>query len=143
MPGPQSGVLVYGEQRAAAAADFDRDGRVDLLVTQNRAESKLYRNVKAKPGWRVRLNGVEGNATGVGAVLRVLSGTHSGPALEIHAGAGYWSQDSPVLIVSGARPGDQLLVRWPGGKTSTSTLPAQVSEISVDPTGRLRVLKPL
>src|SRR5262249_48605676 len=35
MRGQDSGLLVYGEQRGAAAADFDGDGRVDLVVTQS------------------------------------------------------------------------------------------------------------
>src|SRR4029079_17386752 len=42
--GQQSGLMIYGEQRAAAAADYDRDGRIDLAVTQVGAETKLYRN---------------------------------------------------------------------------------------------------
>ncbi len=57
VPGQKSGILVYGEQRGAALCDFDGDGRVDLAVSQNGAETKLYRNVLGKPGLRVRLNG--------------------------------------------------------------------------------------
>jgi hypothetical protein len=44
VPGHESGLLVYGEQRSVAAADFDRDGRTDLVITQNGAQVKLYRN---------------------------------------------------------------------------------------------------
>ena len=47
----ESGIRVYGEQRGAAVTDFNRDGRVDLVVTQNGRETKLFRNVGAKqPG---------------------------------------------------------------------------------------------
>ena len=53
VPGQKSGILVYGEQRGAALCDFDGDGRVDLAVSQNGAETKLYRNVLGKPGLRV------------------------------------------------------------------------------------------
>ena len=52
LPGHKSGILVYGEQRGAAFADFDRDGRLDLLVSQNGAKTKLFRNVNSKPGIR-------------------------------------------------------------------------------------------
>jgi len=44
VPGQESGIAIYGEQRGCAAADFDGDGRPDLVVTQNGAETKLYRN---------------------------------------------------------------------------------------------------
>jgi enediyne biosynthesis protein E4 len=33
----QSGIAILGDQRGAAAADFDGDGRVDLAVSQNGA----------------------------------------------------------------------------------------------------------
>ncbi|HEY6229600.1 MAG TPA: VCBS repeat-containing protein, partial [Verrucomicrobiae bacterium] len=39
--GQESGIAVYGEQRGAALCDFDRDGRVDLAVTQNAGATKL------------------------------------------------------------------------------------------------------
>src|SRR5262249_37166643 len=37
-----SGIKIYGEQRGAALADYNRDGRVDLLVSQNHGPTKLY-----------------------------------------------------------------------------------------------------
>ena len=39
-----SGIRLTGDQRGSAVADFDRDGRVDLLVGQNAGETKLYVN---------------------------------------------------------------------------------------------------
>src|SRR5437899_4063477 len=57
MPGRESGIKIYGEQRGAAVADLNQDGRPDLVVTQNAAPTKLYRNANAKPGLRVRLIG--------------------------------------------------------------------------------------
>jgi len=46
VPGQESGLLIYGEQRACAAADFDHDGAIDLVVTQNSGPTKLFRNRK-------------------------------------------------------------------------------------------------
>ena len=57
VPGQISGVKVYGELRGAALADYDEDGRVDLVVSQNNAATKLFHNVGAKPGLLVRLQG--------------------------------------------------------------------------------------
>ena len=49
VPGQESGITVYGEQRGAALSDFDGDGRVDLVVAQNAAETKLYKTGKVEP----------------------------------------------------------------------------------------------
>jgi enediyne biosynthesis protein E4 len=135
--GQQSGVKVYGEQRGAALCDYDGDGRVDLVVTQNGAETKLYHNVGGKVGLRVRLKGSEGNAHGVGAQMRPVYGAGGGmgPAREIHAGSGYWSEDSAVEVLGGAQAATQLWVRWPGGKITTSPVPKEAKEISVHEDG--------
>jgi hypothetical protein len=139
VPGQKSGILIYGEQRGAALGDFDGDGRVDLAVSQNGAETKLYRNVLGKPGLRVRLNGPPGNPDGVGATLRLVFGSRMGAAREIHGGSGYWSQDSVVQVMGCPEPPTQIWIRWPGGKTTTSPVPAGAKEITVDTDGKLTV----
>jgi hypothetical protein len=141
MSGEGSGVQAYGEQRGCALADFDEDGRVDLLVTQNGTATKLYRNVGGKPGLRVRLIGPEGNPNAVGAALRLVFGRKTGPAREIHAGSGYWSQDSAVQVMAIPESPTQIEVRWPGGKTVTANVPSAAREISVGSTGTVELRK--
>jgi hypothetical protein len=131
VPGQESGIKVYGEQRGAALSDYDRDGRIDVVVTQNGAETKLYRNERAKPGLRVRLAGREGNEDGIGAVMRLKFGGRLGPAREVHAGSGYWSQDSAVQVLGLPEQATEIWIRWPGGKTSTGAFPAGAREIQV------------
>jgi enediyne biosynthesis protein E4 len=131
-----SGVEVYGEQRGCAVSDYDGDGRVDLVTTQNGAETKLYRNESARPGLRVRLSGPPGNPTGAGATLRVMMGDKMGPAKQIHAGSGYWSQDSVVQVVPLA---GQISIRWPGGKTTVAKVPPGAREISINTAGEVKV----
>jgi hypothetical protein len=134
--GQDCGVRVYGEQRGAALSDFDGDGRVDLVVTQTSAETKLYRNVGAKPGLRVRLDGPAGNPCGVGAVVRLRYGeNHAGPAREVHAGSGYWSQDSATLVLGTPAPPTAIQVQWPGGLVTESQLPAGARAVRVRPNG--------
>ena len=137
VPGQKSGILVYGEQRGAALGDFDGDGRVDLAVSQNGAETKLYRNVLGKPGLRVRLAGPPGNPDGVGTMLRLVFGGRMGAAREIHGGSGYWSQDSVVQVMGCPETPTRIWIRWPGGKTTTSPIPADAKEITVDTDGRV------
>ena len=141
VPGQESGVRVYGEQRGAGLCDYDADGRVDLVVTQNNGPTRLFHNQGAKPGMRVRLKGPPGNPTGIGAQMRLISGQHTGPAREIHAGSGYWSQDSAVQVLAAPGVPAQLQVRWPGGKTTVSDLPAGAREIEVDLEGNSQVIR--
>jgi hypothetical protein len=112
---------------------------VDLAVSQNGAETKLYQNVLGKPGLRVRLAGPPGNPDGVGATLRLVFGGRLGAAREIHGGSGYWSQDSVVQVLGGLETPTQIWVRWPGGKTTTSPIPAGAKEITVDTSGKVTV----
>ena len=143
VPGNESGIMIYGEQRGAAAADFDGDGRVDLVVTQNGAETRLFKNLRAKPGLRVRLKGPPGNPRGIGVQLRLKHGDKFGPVREIHAGSGYWSEDSPVQVLGNTATPVQLWLRWPGGKSFTVDVPAAANEIVVGVDGTVTPYRPL
>jgi phage gp37-like protein len=81
------------------------------------------------------------NPNGVGACLRLKFGERLGPAREVQAGAGYWSHNSVVQVMATPEPPTHVWVRWPGGKTTTSEIPAGAKEIAVDQTGALKLLK--
>jgi hypothetical protein len=110
----ESGISVLGDQRGAAACDYDGDGRVDLAVSQNGGATTLWHNRGAKPGLRVRLDAGPDNPWGIGAILQVLSPAGRGPAREIHAGNGYWSMDAPTTVLALPNDADTLVIRWPG-----------------------------
>jgi hypothetical protein len=139
VPGQESGIQVYGEQRGAALADFDEDGRVDLAVAQNGAATRLFRNQAARPGLRVRLRGPPGNPAGIGAIIQIGSGGGWGPAREIHGGSGYGSQDGLVQVMGSATTPARVRVRWPGGKVTDSPLPSPAREVTVDTAGTVTV----
>ena len=141
VPGQESGIKVYGEQRGAALCDYDGDGRVDLVVTQNGAETKLYHNVAGRPGLRVRLAGPAGNPQAVGAQMRLSFGSRPGPVREVHAGSGYWSQDSSVQVLGMPAAPTQIQVRWPDGQRITYDLAPAAKEILVQPDGNLKVIR--
>jgi hypothetical protein len=132
VPGQESGLIIYGEQRGAAAADYDGDGRVDLVVTQNGAATRLFHNVGARPGLRVRLAGPPGNPAGAGAMIRLRFGERWGPAREVHAGSGYWSQDSAMQVMATPAPPTAMWVRWPGGKTQQVKVAEGAREVKVE-----------
>jgi hypothetical protein len=124
VPGQESGIKIPGEQRGSATCDFDADGRTDLVVAENGGPTRLFRNERAKPGLRVRLQGPPTNPSGLGAVLRLSFGEKKGPAREIHGGSGYWSQDSAVPVLATPQAPTKLEVRWPGGRAVTVEVPS-------------------
>jgi hypothetical protein len=139
IPGQASGIEVYGAQRGAAVCDYDRDGRLDLAVSQNGAATKLFHNDGARPGLRVVLAGPPGNAAGVGAQLRLIYPNSKGPVSEVHCGSGYWSQDDATLVLGKKETPTELWVRWPGGKASTYPVPTSATEVKVSPSSLVEV----
>jgi hypothetical protein len=135
--GAQSGFRVYGEQRSAALCDFNEDGRIDIAVTQNGSRTKLFQNLAAAPGLRIRLKGPPGNPAGIGAVLHLQSAGKLGPAREIHAGSGYWSQDSAVQVMCAPAPPEAVHIRWPGGRKTTCPVPKNAKDVTIDAQGEL------
>lgn len=128
----QSGLAIYGEQRGAAFADYDGDGRPDLAVTQNRGETRLFRNQSSNPGLRIRLQGPPGNPYAIGASLRLVTPGHTpGPTQIIQAGSSYASHSSPILCIPFPPSPSHLEVRWPGGQTSTHPIPPNVDPPSM------------
>ncbi len=134
-PPARSGLLVPGEARGAAVCDFDHDGRLDLAVGQNRGLTLLYRNTRGEPGLRLTLRGGRENPHAVGARARVeFAGGRLGPATEVRLGGGYWSQDSPTLVLSLPSPPTAVVVRWPGGATQRTPVPEGEVELELAPT---------
>jgi len=62
------------------------------------------------------LQGADENPNAIGAALRVVfQDGKKGPVHEIRAGGGYWSQDSPDVVLGTPTPAKALLIRWPTG----------------------------
>jgi len=140
IPGQESGLKIYGEGRGAALCDYDHDGRLDLVVGQNANTTRLYRNVGARAGLRVRLKGPAGNPRGVGAVVRLIEANgRCGPAHEVHAGGGYWSQDSASVVLAASGEPKTLAIQWPGGASVTVPVPKGTCEIVVASDGKVDV----
>lgn len=123
-----SGLSLPGQQRGAAVADFDGDGRVDLAIAQNDDRLAVFRNLRGRAGVRLRLEGPASNPGGIGARCRWRRGAQTGPAIEIRCGGGWWSQDG-APVVTGAPAGAELEVRWPDGAVSRVPLTGGAAEV--------------
>ncbi len=128
VPALESGIRVLGEQRGVATADFNRDGRLDLAVSQVGAETKLYENLAAPKAHRVSLTGAPGNRRAVGAVLRIGGTEGRGPRRELANGSGYRSQDSLVTLWPVADVEQRLEITWPDGLRSSISLTGEAKE---------------
>jgi hypothetical protein len=127
----ESGISLYGEGRGAALCDFDHDGRLDLVVGQNKGATKLFHNRMGKPGLRIHLEGPEENLHAAGALVRaVYESGQLGPAHEIRIGGGYWSQDSTDLVLGLAETPRAIEIRWPAGVTERVTVAQSERNIS-------------
>jgi hypothetical protein len=126
-----SGIVLPGEGRGSAAGDFDLDGRIDLAVTQQAGPTALLHNRQARPGWGLRLEQPGPNPMAIGAVVRAEFGSGSGPAIEIRAGSGWWSQDSSRVLITGTTPPTAVHIRWPGGHQQRHLWSPNVREMRI------------
>jgi len=122
--GHKSGVQIFRQQRGAASSDINDDGRVDLVVTQNDAPTKLYVNRSARLGLSVRLKGPPENANATGSSIRLVyeDGTE-GPKREVQAGSGYFSQSSATQVMGVSGDPARIQIDWFDGSTQTVDVP--------------------
>jgi hypothetical protein len=106
--------------RGAAYADYDGDGDLDLLVTENNGPARLLRNDGGSNHLlRVTLAGTSSNRDGIGAKVRVLR-DQGGPLTQmVKTGSSYLSQSElPLTFGLGASAKvTGIEVIWPNGKS--------------------------
>jgi len=136
----ESGLSADGQQRAVALADFNRDGRLDLAMSQHNGPALLFENRRAPAGLRLRFAGSAENQDAIGARYRIDSPRGSSPVRELQAGGGWLSQQGLVQVVAKPPEGSRLAVVWPGGAKSEFALPPDAAEILVQPAG-VKVLR--
>src|SRR5688572_9625629 len=117
-----------GAHRGAAVADFDNDGRLDLVVTALGERAKLLRNVATSEGrWlMLRLVGGASNRDGLGTVVRLT--LDDGRVLMNHAttSVGFASSSDPRVHfgVPRNRTVERITLQWPSGASQTIERPA-------------------
>jgi hypothetical protein len=108
------------DSRGVAVADFDGDGRLDLVINNNNETPVLYLNNLKKSGRGLELKLVGGrgsNRDAVGACVRLTAGGKT-MTRYVEAGSGYASQSMlPVHFGLGAAESvESIEVCWPSGQ---------------------------
>lgn len=106
------------DPRAVIVGDYDNDGAVDLLITQNHGPAVLLRNEGGNQNHWLRLNlkGLADNKSAIGTKVEVFSDGNR-QKFEIAGSSGYLGQNSPYLTVGlgQAKEADVVRMLWPTG----------------------------
>ena len=125
--------------RGMATGDFDNDGDLDVLVSNNGEGPLLLRNDGGnKNNWLgLSLLGTKSNPAAVGAVITWQAGTLKRSRLKTGGGS-YLSSHDPreILGIGSATKVDSVEIRWPSGKIDRLTnLPLNTYVKVVEGTG--------
>ena len=106
------------EPRAIITGDYDNDGAVDLLITQNHGPAVLLRNEGGNKNnsLRLALKGLNDNKSAIGTKVEVFSdGIRQ--KFEVYGSSGYLGQNSPYLTIGlgQAKQADVVRMLWPTG----------------------------
>jgi cytochrome c-type biogenesis protein CcmH/NrfG len=108
----------FNNPRAIITGDYDNDGAVDLLITQNHGPAVLLKNQGGNQNhWmRLALKGLADNKSAIGTKVEVFSGGNR-QKFEIYGSNGYLGQNSPYLTVGlgDAKEADIVRMLWPTG----------------------------
>ncbi len=104
--------------RGAAYADYDRDGDLDVLITENGGPAHLWRNDLQRDAHalRVRLEGRQSNRDGLSSRVVAIAGERR-MERRIRSGSSYLSSSEKTATfgLGAASQVDSLLIYWPGG----------------------------
>ena len=116
--------------RGLSTADFNGDGRMDLLVVDLEGKALLLENRSPSTGWlRVRLRQEGMNRHGLGALVTLRSGERTRLREIKTCGSVQSALDPSAHFGIGRERAEEVTVRWPGGETETYRLEGANREV--------------
>lgn len=133
-----AGVATTARARGAALADFDGDGRLDLVVVNRRAPIELYRNITPDTGhWAgISLSQSGGNAHAIGAVVTVITPDHQQSQQNTIGGGHAGGRAGPLHFGLGSADTGTVQVQWPDGANSSDPLVINTQMLLIHPRDR-------
>jgi hypothetical protein len=118
--GKEAGVDSIGDGRGVAVADFDNDGRMDIVVTNVNGAPHIYRNTtEPKGNWlELRLTGTGGKSNLDAIGTRILVRTADGEQIREVASANGFNAQSSLQAHFGLGKNsrvDYMKIVWPDG----------------------------
>ena len=104
--------------RGAAVGDFNRDGKLDIVVTALSAPAEIWMNDSPNQNhWlELALRGTKSNRDGIGARIKIVAGGQSQYVYKSNASGYASSSAGPVHFGLGtAKMVDEVEIRWPSG----------------------------
>jgi hypothetical protein len=104
--------------RAAAYADIDNEGALDILLTTNAGPAYLFRNEGGtNHSLRIKLVGTKSNRDGIGAIVRVASSEGKQWKM-LRSGSSYLAQSELVLTfgLGQQSKANAVEIEWPSGQ---------------------------
>ena len=125
--------------RGGAYADYDKDGDLDILITDNNGPAHLWENellgqsIKPSKNYlRVALRGTNSNRDGIGSLI-VLFFEDKKISRRIRSGSSYLSPSEKVATfgLSKTATADSLKVYWPSGIIDTISRPSLNRQLTI------------
>ncbi|MEP6539218.1 MAG: CRTAC1 family protein [Bryobacteraceae bacterium] len=125
-----------GAHRGAAFGDFDRDGRVDAVVSRIGERAEVFHNVSpvANHWLAIQLHGRKSNREGIGSLIHLVSASGTEQWNRVTTTTGYGgSSDRTVFFGLGKEASAKWIeISWPGGVRQRIDNPKTDRYVTID-----------